>query len=148
MKQATGNKCIDWVEDQKLSDLDFADDIAALSYNTQDLQEFVNAIGETAGGLGLVISNKKTKHMLAGEHHPLHDVFIGQEKIDTVDDFTYLGSSINNQGEMTKEINCRIGKASAAFNQLNKIWLSKNGLTKDQTPILQHKYAVHPIVRM
>ena len=63
--------------------------------------------------------------MLAGDHHPPHDVFIGQEKIDTVDDFTYLGSSINNQGEMTKEINCRIGKASAAFNQLNKIWLSK-----------------------
>ena len=81
MKQATGNKGIDWVEDQKLSDLDFADYIAALSNNTQDLQEFVNAIGETAGGLGLVISNKKTKNMLAGEHRPphdMHDVFIGQ----------------------------------------------------------------------
>ena len=130
MKQVTGNKGIDWVENQKLSDLDFADDIAALSYNTQDLQEFVNAIGETAGGLGLVISNKKTKNMLAGEHRPPHDVFIGQEKIDTVDDFTYLGSSISNQGEMTKEINCRIGKASAAFNQLNKIWLSKKFLLK------------------
>ena len=47
MKQATGNKGIDRVEDQKLSDLDFPDDIAALSYNTQDLQEFVNAVGET-----------------------------------------------------------------------------------------------------
>ena len=67
MKQATGNKDIDWVEDQKLSEVDFADDIAALSNNTQDLQEFVNAIGQTAGGLGLVISNKKTKNMLAGE---------------------------------------------------------------------------------
>ena len=93
----------------------------------------MNAIGETAGvGLGLVIScNKKTKNMLTGEHHPPHDVFIGQEKIDTVDDFTYLGSSINNQREMTKEIqNCRIGKASAAFDQLNKIWLSKKFLLK------------------
>ena len=81
MKQATGNKGIDWVEDQKLSDLDFADDIAALSYNTQDLQEFVNAIGETEGGPGLVISNKKPQNMLAGEHHPPHDVFIGQERL-------------------------------------------------------------------
>ena len=63
--------------------------------------------------------------MLLGEYHSSQDVFIGQEKIDIVEDFTYLGSSINNQGEMTKEISCRLGKASAAFNQLNKIWSSK-----------------------
>ena len=49
------------------------------------------------------ISHKKTKNMF------------GQEKIDIVEDFTYMGSSMNNQGEMTKEISCRIGKASAAF---------------------------------
>ena len=42
-----------------------------------------------------------------------------------MDDFTCLGSSINSQGSMDHEISCRIGKASAAFNQLNKIWTSK-----------------------
>ena len=39
--------------------------------------------------------------------------------------FTYLGSSINSQGSMYHEINCRIRKASTAFKQLNKIWTSK-----------------------
>ena len=125
LTKATKDRGIDWLSNQKLSDLDFADDIAALAKDTPSLQQLVGAISGSAKELGLLISIKKTKNMLQGDHHPPLDVFIGQDKIDNVEDFTYLGSSINAQGDMTKEINCRIGKASAAFNQLNKIWSSK-----------------------
>ena len=45
--------------------------------------------------------------------------------METVEKFTYLVSSINNQGIIDHELNCRVGKASAAFNQLRKIWNNK-----------------------
>ena len=40
-------------------------------------------------------------------------------------DFTYLGSSLSNTNDLNHELNCRIGKATSAFSNLNKIWSSK-----------------------
>ena len=47
------------------------------------------------------------------------------KEVEVVDNFTYLGSSTNSNRDMDKELNCHTGKASAAFNQRNKIWCSK-----------------------
>ena len=63
--------------------------------------------------------------MLVGPHPSPSAVYIGQNEIEVVQDFTYLGSSISNSSDMTKELNCRTGKAATAFNQLSKIWNSK-----------------------
>ena len=52
-------------------------------------------------------------------------MYIDRKKVEVVDDFTYLGNSINSNGDMDKELDCRVGKASAAFKQLGKIWRSK-----------------------
>ena len=101
-----------------MSDLDFADVIAAMSDSTQGLQTVMDFISDASARLGLMISRKKTKIMLSGDHQITPDIFIGQDKFDVhvVDDFTYLGSSINSQGSIYHKIICRIGKASAAFN--------------------------------
>jgi len=125
LSKATDRKGIQWVQEQKLSDLDFADDIAALAETTQELQPLVSDIGSSAASIGLKISTKKTKNMLSGPHPPATAVFIDQDEVEVVENFTYLGSSINNNGEIDKELDCRIGKASAAFNQLGKIWRCK-----------------------
>ncbi|CAH1244317.1 Hypp7258 [Branchiostoma lanceolatum] len=63
----------------------------------------------------------------AGEGSPFcpyqeKSVFIDQDEVEVAENVTYFGSSINNNGEMDKELKCRIGEASAAFNQLGKIW--------------------------
>ena len=125
LKKATKDHGIVWTGGAKLFDLDFADDIAALSDSTQGLQTVMDSISDASARLGLMISRKKMKIMLSGDHQTTPDILVGQDKVDVVDDFTYLGSSINSQGSMDHEISCRIGKASAAFNQLNKIWTSK-----------------------
>ena len=80
----------------------FADDITALSDSNLGLQGLVSVISEVTGGLGLSNSDRKTKKM-SGNHQ-------------TPNDFTYLGSSINNQGTIDNEISHRKGKACAAFN--------------------------------
>ncbi|KAI8499222.1 hypothetical protein Bbelb_229860 [Branchiostoma belcheri] len=125
LQQSTKDKGIPWLQGQRLSDLDFADDIAGLAESTKDLQALVSEIGSTAGGIGLTISGKKTKNMLTGSHPPPTSVFIDGKEVEIVQNFTYLGSSINSNGDMDKELDCRVGKASAAFNQLGKLWRNK-----------------------
>ncbi|KAI8487026.1 hypothetical protein Bbelb_352860 [Branchiostoma belcheri] len=125
LKESTRGKGIPWLQGQRLSDLDFADDIAGLAESTKDLQTLVSKIGSAAGGIGLTISDKKTKNMLTGSHPPPTAVFIDGKEVETVQNFTYLGSSINSNGDMDKELDCRVGKASAAFNQLGKLWRNK-----------------------
>jgi len=39
-------------------------------------------------------------------------------EIDMVTEFTYLGSCLCNDGEVTREVACRIAKASKAFGSL------------------------------
>ncbi|KAI8494398.1 hypothetical protein Bbelb_276240 [Branchiostoma belcheri] len=125
LQQSTKDKGIPWLQGQRLSDLDFTDDIAGLAESTKDLQDLVSEIGSTAGGIGLTISGKKTKKMLTGSHSPPTSVFIDGKEVKTVQNFTYLGSSINSNGDMDNELDCRVGKASAAFNQLGKLWRNK-----------------------
>ena len=67
LKEAMNNKGIKWHKGRKLLELDFANDIAALSNSIHDLQELVTSISETAEGLGLSICIKKTKNILIGE---------------------------------------------------------------------------------
>ena len=101
-----------------------------LANNTYDLQELVTSINEIAVGLVLSISSKKTKNMLIGEHPKHSNVSTVQSKKEVMENFTYYGSSINNQSAIDHEIISRIGKASATFSQLNKIWSCKKWTVK------------------
>ena len=85
LKKATKDQGIQWLEGQKLSDLDFADNIAALAETTRDLQPLVSEIGTSAASIGLNISAKKTKNMLAGTHPPPTSVYIDQKEVEVVD---------------------------------------------------------------
>ena len=61
MRLATrDNEGITCVKEERLSDLDFADDIAALSNTPQGLQCLMESVARYADGLGLVIIEKKT----------------------------------------------------------------------------------------
>ena len=70
---------------------------------TRNLQSLVSEIGTLAASIGFTISVKKTKNMLAGTHPPPTSVYIDQKEVEVVDIFTYLGSSINSNGDLDKE---------------------------------------------
>ena len=40
----------------------------------------------------------RRQNLFDGEHHPIMDVFINQNNVETVENFTSRGSSIDNQG--------------------------------------------------
>ena len=48
------------------------------------------------------------------------------EELERVDEFTYLGNKIKLDGNVTSEVNARIGKAAGRFNNLKKIWNQRN----------------------
>ncbi|KAI8520000.1 hypothetical protein Bbelb_032570 [Branchiostoma belcheri] len=88
-----------------------------IAENTRDLQPLVANIVRLQTALGSA-SGPKAINMLIGTHAPLRSVTIDKNKLKVAENFTYLVSSTNNKGQMDNELDCRLGKASAAFNQL------------------------------
>lgn len=127
MVQSTHNKKtgIQWSLTEHLEDLDFADDIALLSHSHQQMQDKSELLEKTAAGLGLKINGPKTKVMRINTKNT-DPITIGDQTLEDVDKFTYLGSVIAVDGGTEDDVKTRIGKARTAFNILNKIWKSKN----------------------
>jgi hypothetical protein len=117
---------IPWTDQSRLTDLDFADDIALLAESTKSLQEMTTALEAQSSKVGLQISHEKTKFMQYCDLAlpDLVPITVGQQQLTEVDQFTYLGSLIRNDGDSEVDVVCRIGKASAIFNQLRPIWAS------------------------
>ena len=59
----TVNKGIRWKEENKLADLDFADDIALTAASVEDLQIITKNLEKAAAKVGPKISQDKTKVM-------------------------------------------------------------------------------------
>lgn len=125
MKNSVNGKTgIQWTITKKLEDLDFADDIALLSHTHAHMQEKTSKIAEKSAQVGLNINVAKTKIMKMNTKCD-RVVKIGNEPIEEVDKFTYLGSIVTPSGGTEEDVNARINKARTAFSQLNKIWDSK-----------------------
>ena len=76
---------------------------------------------------------KKTKGLVMGGHLQPSDKLPMQlgcdgGTIELVEDFTYIGSKITEDGEVQKEVATRIGKASRVFGCLQKSIFQKHRL--------------------
>ena len=104
----TVNKGIRWKEENKLADLDFADDIALTADSIEDLQIIRTNLEKAAAKVGLKISQDKTKVMVIQQKvsNRTSDEFKVESKtIETVDKFKYLGSVISVNGNVDDDIN-------------------------------------------
>ena len=109
---------------QKVNNLRFADDIDLVANSSEQLQTLTDRIRESSKRFGLKINTQKTKTMSIGKHHETIKVTINGEDVEQVEEFTYLGGVVTEDGRSTKDIKRRIGLASAAFGQLTKMWKS------------------------
>ena len=78
-------------------------------------------LSETANSIGLKINSKKTK-IITLNSLKTPAVCIGNEPIEEVEDFSYLGSNVSDNNGTSKEIKSRIQKARTVFCQLNNLW--------------------------
>uniref|UniRef100_A0A3P9BVE3 Reverse transcriptase domain-containing protein n=1 Tax=Maylandia zebra TaxID=106582 RepID=A0A3P9BVE3_9CICH len=115
---------VPWHEARNLTDLDFADDIALLGSTQEDLQKLTAALQREATKVGLRISGKKTKVLRVGYARARIPVMINQQRAEEVENFTYLGSIISNDGVCDRDVDARVGKAVGVLRCLQPIWNS------------------------
>jgi hypothetical protein len=110
-------------EKQSLEDIDYADDLALVAEDVDNLLEKTTRLSRKAKGAGLKISVKTTKIMRIGTQDEQKIVLEGKELKD-LEEFVYLGSKISKSGGSEEFISARINKAGTAFMNLGWIWRS------------------------
>jgi Reverse transcriptase (RNA-dependent DNA polymerase)/Domain of unknown function (DUF6451) len=114
---------ITWNLFHQLGDLDYADDIALLTHTTADMQAKLDKLVSYASQVGLRINVGKTK-LLRIMNNAACRLSVGEDYIDEVDEFTYLGSVMSKDGGADADVNARIRKAGQTFGMLFNIWRS------------------------
>ena len=123
MKTSTAQKRngIQWTPWTQVDDLDFADDLALLSHTHQQMQEKTTIISTHSACLGLTIHKGKSK-ILKVNNNNTTPIRLEGEALEEVESSTYLGSVVDKLGGTDADVKVRIGKARAAFHQLQKVW--------------------------
>ncbi|CAH8469006.1 unnamed protein product [Schistosoma turkestanicum] len=136
MKTSTsgGKHGISWTVRTQLDDLDFADDLALLSHTQQQMQEKTTSVAAASAALGLNIHKGKSK-ILRCNTTCTNQITLDEDAFEDVNNFTYLGSIIDEKGGSDADVRARIGKARVAFLQLKNIWNSKQLSNKTKLSI-------------
>ncbi|KAL2612209.1 hypothetical protein R1flu_023901 [Riccia fluitans] len=83
------------------------------------------SLEQEAVKVGLRISGNKTKIMRIEYAATNRPVMVGQQQLEEVDKFTYLGSVLTNDGDADHDVACEIAKVGAVFQRLLPIWLTQ-----------------------
>ena len=103
----------------------FADDAALISHTSSGLDRLMSRLNASCTEFALIISIKKTVVMHQSDVIDT-PVSINGHVLDTIDAFSYLGSTISRNLSIDKEIDTRIGKAATVFNRLRtRAWQNK-----------------------
>ena len=96
------------------------------------MQHEMNCLSEACNNFGLTISTKKTEVLYQpapGKPYHEPDITVNGQKLQAVDKFTYLGSTLSRAVNIDAEINNRVAKASAAFGRLRENVWERRGLS-------------------
>ena len=119
------------VDGENLSNLRFADDVALLNETTKQMEKHMNNLNSESMKVGLKIHKGKTKYMT--NYADSEDILIGQQKIEKVTEFKYLGQTTHLKDTTKEEIYARIRAAWSCFGKNKEILQDK------QLPILLKK---------
>ena len=125
----------------------FADDMAKGAPIEEKMQKGVDQVSDSCDSYDLTISIKKTEVVYqpaSGKHYKEPTITVKGQRLQVVDKFTYLRSTLSRVVQIDDEFNARIAKASAAFGRLcGSIW-DESGIRLDtklkayRLMVLQH----------
>ena len=103
-----------------LDEFPFADDMAkgAPAEEKMQMQKGVDQVSDSCDSYDLTISIKKTEvvyQSAPGNPYKEPIITVKGQRLQVVDKFTYLGSTLSRVMHIDHEVNARIAKASAAF---------------------------------
>ena len=112
-----------------------ADDIVKGAPTDEKMQKGVDQVSDSCDSYDITINIKKTEVVYLpapGKPYKEPTVTVKGQRLQVVDKFTYLGSTLSRVVHIDDEVNARIAKASAAFGRLRgSIW--------DRSEIRRHK---------
>ena len=112
----------------------FADDMAKGARTEEKMQKGVDQVSDACDSYDLTISIKKTEVVYQpapGKPYKEPTITVKGQRLQVVDKFTYLGSTLSRVEHIDDEVNARIAKASAAFGWLHgSIW-DRSGIRLD-----------------
>ena len=101
----------------KLFVLLYADDTIVLAESPEDLNKALQAVHEYCSLWKLTVNTSKTKIVIfsKGKVRKYPKFKFGDEYLDVVDDYVYLGTTINYNGKFNKAINKQVNQAKRAM---------------------------------
>jgi hypothetical protein len=126
--------------------LAYADNIVVLSQSKVHMIETFNKIETEAKKFVLKVNNKKTKIMQLTRNRIIHPetLMINNHVFEIVDEFKYLGSTVNNSNNISNEIQYRIMLGNKCYFSLIILLKSKNISTVAKCKL--YKTVIQPIV--
>src|SRR6476661_2380072 len=105
-----------------LKDVRFADDQGIVANSESGLQKIMDCLNATAEEYGMKINIKKTKVMKVSKKVGDEiSILINGKKIDQVQSFKYLGSTMTENGKCKTEIKIRIALAKETFSKRKEL---------------------------
>jgi hypothetical protein len=108
---------------RKINNLRYADDTTLIAANITDLQDLLQKVKNSSEKAGLFLNLKKTKIMSTTK---LQSFKMGNEELEVVSSFTFLGSMIEENGDCKADIKRRLTLDREAALGLDKIWKGKD----------------------
>ncbi|KAI3374956.1 hypothetical protein L3Q82_021487 [Scortum barcoo] len=114
----------------RISSLLFADDVVLLASSSQDLQRVLERFAAECEAAGMRISTSKSEAMVLDRKRVACPLRVGGEVLPQVEEFKYLGVLFTSEGKMGREIDRRIGAASAVMRSVYRTVVVKKELSR------------------
>ena len=122
------------VQTEVLDEFLFADDMAKGAPTEEIMQKGMDQVSDSCDSYDLTINIKKAEVVYQpapGKPNKGPIIIVKDQRLQVVDKFTYLGSTLSRVVHIGDEVNARIVKASAAFGrQRGSIW-DRSGIGLD-----------------
>lgn len=109
----------------------YADDMALLSSDAEELAVMLQTMDRVSAGFGMRINASKTEILsvpaaAAQQEVTPTAVQISEGEVKQVSSFKYLGSLLDESGKLDRELSMRKGRALARFGQFERLWGAKH----------------------
>ena len=108
---------------RNINNLRYADDTTLMAESEEELKSLLMKVKEESEKVGLKLSVQKTKIMASG---PITSWQIDGETVETVSDFTFLGSKITTDGDCSHEIKRCLLLGRTVMTNLDSILKSRD----------------------
>ena len=108
---------------RNINNLRYADDTTLMAESEEELKSLLVKVKEESEKVDLKLNIQKTKIMASG---PITSWQIDGETVETVSDFTFLGSKITADGDCSHEIKRRLLLGRKVMTKLDSLLKSRN----------------------